>query len=234
MLITFSGLDGAGKSTLTTFLQRELASHRRRSVVYHMNKQVGLYAYLRVVRNLVGASPNPAPSEWTASRNAEGKSGASPKASGGQPYRPGGRRSALVRVRNALVWNKGIRRVLYPIDLAVFLCYRLYVERVRRHVLIMDRYFYDTLVDVSDGQRRLWVRLLEWITPKPDVAVYIDVEPEVAFARKGEYTIDYLRRRHERYRAVFTRVHPRLMIASGDLAASKAALRAAVLEKLAG
>jgi thymidylate kinase len=233
MLITFSGLDGAGKSTLTTFLQRELASHRRRSVVYHMNKQVGLYAYLRVIRNLVAASPNPAPSEWTASRGG-GDSAASPRASASGSSRQRGRRSALVRVRNALVWNKGIRRVLYPIDLAVFLCYRLYVERVRRHVLIMDRYFYDTIVDVSDGQRRLWVRLLEWITPKPDVAVYIDVEPEVAFARKGEYTIDYLRRRHERYRAVFTRVHPRLMIASGDLAASKAALRTAVLEKLAG
>ena len=138
----------------------------------------------------------------------------------------------MVRLRNALVWNTWIRRLLYPVDLLVFLCYRLYVERIHRRVLIMDRYFYDTLVDVSDGRRRLWVRLLEWITPRPDVAVYVDVDPEVAFARKGEYTIDYLRRRHERYRAVFTWIRPRLTITSGDLAGSQAALREAVLGAL--
>lgn len=229
MLITFSGLDGAGKSTLTAFLQRELAQRRLSSVIYHMNRQVGLYAYLRLVRNLVAASPNPAPSEWTQPQATS--PGVPARHARRQPPRQRAR-AALVAVRNALVWNKWIRRALYPVDLVVFLCYRLYVERIRRHVLIMDRYFYDTLVDVSDGQRWLGVRLLKLITPTPDVAVYIDVEPEVAFARKGEYTIEYLRRRHERYRTVFTWIRPRLTLASGDLAASQAALREAVFGKL--
>jgi hypothetical protein len=228
MLITFSGLDGAGKSTLTTFLQRELAMVSRQSVIYHMNRQVGLYAYLRLLRNLVAVSPNPAPSEWTAAARPEGRADTRSRTRG----RPTRVRGALVAVRNALVWNMWMRRALYPVDLLLFLCYRVYVERMRRHVLIMDRYFYDTLVDVSDGRRWRWVRLLERITPTPDVAVYIDVDPEIAFARKGEYTVEYLRRRHERYRTVFTWIRSRLTLGSGDLDASQALLRDAVLGRL--
>jgi thymidylate kinase len=226
VLITFSGLDGAGKSTLTTYLQVELARARRRAVIYHMNRHIGLYAYLRVARNLVGGSPNPAPSEWTAAQESRRRGGGNPATLAARV------RTALLSARNALVWNKWIRRVLYPVDLTVFLCYRMYIEHVRRNVLIMDRYFYDTLVDVSDGRRWFWVRMLERLTPTPDVAVYIDVDPEIAFARKGEYTVDYLRSRHERYRTVFDWIGSRLTLTSGDLEASKARLREAVLGRL--
>lgn len=225
MLITFSGLDGAGKSTLTTYVQLELARARRHAVIYHMNRQVGLYAYLRLLRNLIGSSPNPAPAEWTTAAALKHR------VDRGTTLRARAR-AVLLGARNALIWNKWIRRLLYPVDLTVFVCYRVYVERIRRQVLIMDRYFYDTLVDVSDGRRRLWVRVLEKLTPTPDVAVYIDVDPEVAFARKGEYTVEYLRRRHERYRAVFSRIESRLTLTSGDLAVSKERLREAVLGKL--
>jgi thymidylate kinase len=227
VLITFSGLDGAGKSTLIAYLQQELAQARCHAVVYHMNRQVGLYAYLRLLRDLFAASPNPAPSEWQALRERETRQTGQPRRS---PQRV---RARLVALRNAVVWNRWLRGLLYPVDLVVFLCYRVYVERVRRHVLIMDRYFYDTLVDVADGRRWLWIRLLERITPTPDVAVYIEVEPEVAFARKGEYTIEYLRRRHERYRTVFAWIRSRLTLGAGDLGAMQAALRKTVLARLA-
>src|SRR5205823_11253430 len=61
MLITFSGLDGAGKSTLVRWLQQTLEREHRRVVVFHMNDHVGVYAYLRRLRNqLGGAPPHPA------------------------------------------------------------------------------------------------------------------------------------------------------------------------------
>lgn len=227
MLITFSGLDGAGKSTLIAYLQRELSQARRNAVVYHMNRQVGLYAYLRLVRDVFAASPNPAPSEWQALRERERRNAERPRPPAQRA------RARLVALRNAIVWNRWLRRLLYPVDLVVFLCYRVYVERLRRQVLIMDRYFYDTLVDVADGRRWTWIRLLQRITPTPDVAVYIEVEPEVAFARKGEYTIEYLRRRHERYRTVFAGIGSRLTLGAGDLGAMQAALRQTVLARLA-
>src|SRR5947207_1433603 len=59
MLITFSGLDGAGKSTLVRWLQQTLERQHRRVVVFHMNDHVGVYAYLRRLRNQLGGAPPP-------------------------------------------------------------------------------------------------------------------------------------------------------------------------------
>src|SRR5437879_5460120 len=91
MLITFSGLDGAGKSTLVRWLQQTLERQNRRVVVFHMNDHVGVYAYLRRLRNQLG----------------------------GAPPQNGGARGAtpLRRVRDALLWGKVLRRVIYPLDL---------------------------------------------------------------------------------------------------------------------
>src|SRR2546427_2138656 len=44
---------------------------------------------------------------------------------------------------HAVVWSKIIRRLIYPVDVLVFLCYRAYIEGIQRRILIMDRYFYD-------------------------------------------------------------------------------------------
>ena len=37
----------------------------------------------------------------------------------------------------------------------MFLGYRFYVEKMNQQVLIMDRYFYDTLVDITGARRTL-------------------------------------------------------------------------------
>jgi thymidylate kinase len=227
VLITFSGLDGAGKSTLIAYLQHELERVHRPSVVCHMNDHVGLYAYLRMARNrLVGASPNPAPSEWTVVRAREARE------SGVRRSRSQRARSAIVRLRNRLVWSKRVRRLLYPLDLLVFLGYRAYVERLRGRVLVMDRYFYDTLVDVADGKRWRWLRVLERMTPEPDVALYLDIDPETAFARKGEYSVEYLQRRRGLYRTVFPWVPSHVALPATDLETMQATLRQIVLARI--
>src|SRR3989442_2921238 len=76
-------------------------------------------------------------------------------------------RIVLRRIWDAIVWSKLLRRLIYPVDLLLFLCYRAYIEGIRKRVLIMDRYFYDTLVDVADGRGWGWIRLLKLITPTP-------------------------------------------------------------------
>ncbi|MCA1605777.1 MAG: hypothetical protein LC775_09960, partial [Acidobacteria bacterium] len=43
MLITFSGLDGSGKSTLVEYLRESLEQENQEVVVSHMNYDLGLY-----------------------------------------------------------------------------------------------------------------------------------------------------------------------------------------------
>jgi len=192
MLVTFSGLDGAGKSTVIGDLVAALRSEGRRCAVRHMNDDVGIYAYLRRLRDALLRTA------------VAGALHTTPRPDGGQRAPATRVRSAARRVRNALLWSRTLRRLIYPLDVVIFLAYRLYHEGMRGRVLIMDRYFYDTLVDVSDGRPSAWLRLLERITPTPDVAVFLDITPEESYARKGEHTMEYLRRRGRAYAELFS------------------------------
>ena len=212
MLITFSGLDGAGKTTLIEWLRGELERQRRPVTVLHLNDHVGIYAYARAVRDrCLGRAPSEGPPRM-------------------EPRSP-----VLGRLRDALIWSKLLRQLLYLADLLIFLCYRGYVEMLKRRILIMDRYFYDTLVDVTAGRdgRGRWPRLLARLTPRPDLPVLLEISPEEAFARKGEYTVEYLRDRSAAYHRVFPWVRAPLRLPARELEATKWALARAVRERLA-
>ena len=224
VLITFSGLDGAGKSTLIDWLRATLESENRPVTVFHMNDHIGLHAYLRQLRDLVVGRNGK--SEPMSSDGWEDLSSARPSEA------PLTLKRVIRRVRYRVVWNKTLRRLIYPVDLVLFLIYRLYVEKLNNHVLIMDRYFYDTLVDVSTRRTHLWTRLLERLTPTPNVPVLLDITPEESFARKGEYSVEYLRRRLVGYRGVFRRVPAPVVLDNYDFDASKATLRKVVMERL--
>lgn len=214
MLITFSGLDGAGKSTLIAWLQTELERRHHPVTVLHMTDQIGVYACLRVVR--------------------DGLLRLARRSNGGPPSapRPAGARGLAQRIRDLVVWNRPIRRALYLIDLMIFATLRFYIETVRGRVLVMDRYFYDTLVDVADDGRWFWVGLLARLTPTPDVPVFLDTSPVLSYARKGEYSVAYLTQRARAYHAVRSLVVPALVLPNDDRAATERALTQAVAHRL--
>jgi thymidylate kinase len=214
VLITFSGLDGAGKSTLIEFVSATLEGERRSVRVLHLNDDVGIYAFVRVVRDRLRGQ-----------RAVELAPGTpDPRSQKLQRAAPRGWRGLARRVRTLLIWNKPVRRLLYLFDLAIFQCYRIWLETIRGRVVIMDRYFYDTLVDVTNGRPRLWTRLLERLTPEPTVPVFLDISPEESFRRKREFSIDYLRHRADVYHNVFARVPGAVRLVNTDLERTKAAL----------
>jgi hypothetical protein len=209
-LITFSGLDGAGKTTLIRWLEIELRSRRHGVAVTHLNDDIGVYAYLRALRDRLAGRPR-------------GEA---------DPPRLARRTSGIGGLRDALVWSKMLRRALYPVDLLIFLCYRVYVEKLRRRILIMDRYFYDRLVDVADGTGWRLLRLLARLTPTPDLPVLLDISPEEAYARKGEYTVAYLRERNAAYHRVFPWVSAAVRVPARELEVAKRVLAVAVRERI--
>src|SRR2546430_7047338 len=123
--------------------------------------------------------------------------------------------------------------VFLEFSLLLFLAYRLYHEFIRRRVVIMDRYFYDTLVDVADGRHWRLLRMLQRLTPTPDVAVLLDVGPEESYARKRDYPVEYLRDRWLAYRTVFPWVRGALVIKNDDLHAAQQAVARLVGESVA-
>lgn len=221
MLITFSGLDGSGKSTLIDYLKESLEKDNQRVAVSHMNYDVGLYSALRFLAKKIGRSgghANGEPTDSHAPRN---------QACDGR-FRTRG-----AKLRYKLVWSKSLRFLIYPLDVFIFLFYRFYIEKVNRQVLIMDRYFYDTLVDVTGGRRSFRLRFLSWLTPTPNLPIYLDVSAEKAFARKNEYSVDYLNRRRVSYQKLISGLPGMLVLSTNqDLEMTRLTLTSAIRERM--
>ena len=77
--------------------------------------------------------------------------------------------------------------------------------QLRGHVVVFDRYVHDAHLPPGPPLvplKRIYLRALTRALPAPDLAVVLDVPPEVAFARKGENTVEELRGERDVYRAL--------------------------------
>lgn len=204
LLVTFSGLDGSGKTTLIARLASDLRARGRRVSVLTMYDDVSLYSYLRRARDLLRG------------RSRRGGAPAAPPPNGGPLY--------------SLVRSAPAHRIAFFGDLASLFARRLYHGRRGDQVLILDRYLYDTLADSMAGGWPALATLLR-LVPVPDVPILVDVEPESAFARKGEYDVASLARRRDAYAALFARVRHAVIVRNDDLATAAAVVREAVLAR---
>jgi thymidylate kinase len=209
MLITFSGLDGAGKSTLINGLKTNLEKRNRQVTVLTMYDHVGLYPFIRFSR------------DWmkTVIRGKTAHQGFMKKLSN-DPDRLGvyvAKHRWFMEGTLAILRSSSVKRLIYIFDLCVFLFYCIYFEKLKSRILIMDRYFYDSLADVADGRRWFYIRLFLSMIPTPDLPIFVDVGPREAFARKGEYPVEYMERRHANYLRIFGWVHNPIFIRNDDL-----------------
>jgi thymidylate kinase len=169
MLVSFSGLDGSGKSTQIENLRRALRDQGLTTKLLAFWDEVVVLSRYRegFVHHVYGSEKGI-----------------------GSPDRPVNRRDKNVRK-----WYLSIaRHGLYLLD-AVHLV--LVVRRARRSgadVVIMDRYIYDELANLplGNGLTKIFVRLVDGLAPKPDVAYLLDADPEAARARKPEYPLEFL------------------------------------------
>lgn len=174
--MSFSGIDGAGKTTQICALEAWLnqSGQRTRLLTFWDNVVV-----LPGVR------------EFLSHKGFKGDQGI------GSPEKPLQRRDKNVTSLPVIA----MRFCLYFAD-AVNLC--LMVRRMRESdadVVIFDRYIYDELANLPLNRwpARVFVRLIAAIVPKPDVAYVVDADPDAAFARKPEYPLEFVRSNREAY-----------------------------------
>jgi thymidylate kinase len=169
LLISFSGLDGCGKSTQIENLCSSLADRGLTVKVLAFWDDVVVLTRLReaFVHKAYGSERGV-----------------------GSPDRPVQRRDKNVRK-----WYLNIaRHGLYLLDALHLMAVIATTRRGNADVIIMDRYIYDELANLplSSLPTRTFIRLVGLLVPRPDIAYLLDAEPKMARARKPEYPVDFL------------------------------------------
>jgi thymidylate kinase len=168
VLVSFSGIDGAGKSTQIEKFCRKLSEAGLS--VKHLTFWDNVVPFARLRASF---------SHWFL--GSEGGIGS--------PDKPVYRNDKNIRPWYLSVVRSG----LYLMD-ALRLRWAVAAARSGADVIVFDRYIYDQLavLPLERGLARTYMRLILALVPAPDVAYLLDAEAEAACKRKPEYPVDFL------------------------------------------
>jgi thymidylate kinase len=176
LLISFSGIDGAGKST-----QIEVLCNRLRQAGLSVRRLAFWDDVAALTRFRELAS-------HTIFKSEKGI---------GAPDKPVNRRD-----KNVQTWYMTPARYLICFLDNISLCFAVWKARAgRADVVIFDRYLFDELANLPlhGWVTRAVVRLLLAICPSPNIAYFLDADPERARERKPEYPVEFLRNNRAAY-----------------------------------
>jgi thymidylate kinase len=175
-IVSFSGIDGAGKSTQIEALIDYL---RKRGFA------VKIYTFWDDIVVLSGFRERMSLSVFKGDRGV------------GSPEKP-----IIRRDKNVASWYVVTSRLLlYLLDVCGLAVVVSRASAAEADVVIFDRYIYDELANLPLKRRwaRFYIRLLLRLAPKPDLALLLDADPDAAWQRKPEYPPEFVERNREAY-----------------------------------
>ncbi|MBV9087674.1 MAG: thymidylate kinase, partial [Acidobacteriaceae bacterium] len=177
LLVSFSGVDGAGKSTQIENLCERLADAGCSTRLLTFWDDVVVLS-----RHREAFVDNVYKSEKGI----------------GAPGKPVERRDKNVRKWYLTVARHG----LYFLDALHLASVVAKARRSKPDVIIMDRYIYDEWANLPLGNplSRLYIWLVQQVVPQPDIAYLLDADPEAARRRKPEYPLEFMRECRRSYR----------------------------------
>jgi len=176
VLVSFSGLDGSGKTTQIANAREMLVRRGRRVVIlaFWDNVVVGKNYREEFVHRVYGSEKGV-----------------------GSPERPVKRND-----KNVQAWYLTLaRHALYLLDAIHLRCVIQRAWRRGADVILIDRYVYDEFANLPLENRlsRAFIHIVSWLVPRPHLALLLDADPEAARARKPEYPLEFMRKCRRSY-----------------------------------
>ena len=193
-VVTFSGLDGAGKSTLIGALKVALESKGLTVRVLTMYDDLSFYAFLRFLRDSIRAKIGK-----SVNYEVEKKT---------DPNFDFHKDSVLYRI----IRSKTLKMLILPID-TLCICMFLISRVPKKEIVLLDRTSYDYILDfLPKKYGGLSISIALAFSFRPSLAVFVDTPAQVSFDRKGEFSVEYLTWRSVAYKAIFNEISREMVL----------------------
>lgn len=169
VLVSFSGIDGSGKTTQIDAVLAWLQDAGFRVRLLRFWDDIAVLGRLRETMS------------HTLFKSERGV---------GSPDQP-----VLRRDKNVRAWYMTLARLyLYSLDSVRLAWVIATTSRTGADVVVFDRYLYDELanLDLGNPVERAYAKLFLKLIPSPDAAFLLDADPVQARERKPEYPLDFL------------------------------------------
>jgi len=193
-VITFSGLDGAGKTTVIDALKEKFENEGKTVKIFTMYDDLSFYAFLRLFRDGV--------------RKLFGRKIELPKEAETDPNFDPHPNSLIYKI----IRSRPSKAMVLAIDTLTMYLFLL-IKTKRGEIVLLDRTSYDYIVDVLPKKyKKIHISIALFFSFKPSLSVFVNTPAQVSFDRKGEFTVEYLTWRSIAYSQIFNMINNQIVV----------------------